>query len=218
VDLCAIQAPGRENRCAEDLIAELPLMIDRLSEAIRPYCDLPFAFFGHCLGALTAFELARRLNAAQNRGLVHLFVSGCRAPQLPDSEDPIRELPEVEFVERLRALNLTPEGVFRDPELLSLFLPVLRADFGIWETYEYSDGEPLNCSISAFGGVEDRKLKQEVLQQWQVHTRGQFTTRMLPCGHFFLHSSQRLLLRFIGYDLRRTLMRKQFISPVWRSS
>src|SRR5438132_9625730 len=103
VDLCAVQAPGRENRCAEDLIAELPPMIDRLSEAIRPYCDLPFAFFGHCFGALTAFELARRLNVTQNRGLVHLFVAGCRAPQLPNSEDPIRGLPEVEFVGRLRA-------------------------------------------------------------------------------------------------------------------
>src|SRR5207245_9018778 len=138
--------------------------------------------------------------------IVYRVVARCRVPQLSKSEDPIRGLPEVEFVGRLRALNLTPEAVFQDPELLSLFLPVLRADFSIWETYKYSDGEPLNCSISAFGGLEDRKLKLEVLQQWQVHTRGQFTTRMLPGGHFFLHGSQGLLLRFIGEDLKRTLM------------
>ena len=206
VDLCAMQAPGRENRCAEQLIAELPPMIDRLAEAIVPYCDLPLAFFGHCLGALTAFELARRLKATGKGELVHLFVAGCRAPQLPNFEDPIRGLSETEFVNRLKGLKLTPEGVFRDPELLSLFLPVLRADFSIWETYKYSDGEPLNCAISAFGGLEDHKLTRKVLQQWRVHTRLQFSTRMLPGGHFFLHSSQRLLLRLIGEDLRRTML------------
>jgi medium-chain acyl-[acyl-carrier-protein] hydrolase len=183
-------------------------MLDSLVEALTPYWDLPFAFFGHCLGALTAFELARRLSRTQRQGLLHLFVASCRAPHLPNAEPPIHELSQPEFVARLRELNQTPESVLQDPELMNLFLPVLRADFSLWETYVYSDGEPLDCSISAFGGSDDSKLRLEALQQWGIQTRSPFTARMLPGDHFFLHSSRTLLLRFISEDLRRAMRRK----------
>src|SRR5712692_4406600 len=207
VDICAVQLPGRETRQREKPFTRLAPIIEVLAQAMVPFCDIPFAFFGHCMGALIAFELARRLSGSQEPGLHHLFVSGCRAPQLPGPEPFIHKLPEPDFMERLRELKQTPEVLLQDSELMSLFLPALRADFSVWETYDYSDGEPLNCPISAFGGSEDAKLEIEAVSLWRVQTRNSFTPRMLPGGHFFLHSSRTLLLRFITQDLRQTLRR-----------
>lgn len=205
VDICAVQLPGRETRQTEDPFISLGPMLEALAAALKPHCDMPFAFFGHCLGALVAFELARRLEGSHRGRLRHLFVAGCRAPQLLTSERAIHKLPERDFVARLRELKQTPEEVLQNTELLSLFLPLLRADFGVWETYFYSDGEPLACPISAFAGSEERELNPEGLQRWHVQTRSAFTARRLPGDHFFLHGSRTLLLRFITEDLRRTL-------------
>jgi medium-chain acyl-[acyl-carrier-protein] hydrolase len=208
VDICAVQLPGRETRYTEDSFEELSPIIDGLIEAIKPWCDLPIAFFGHCLGALIAFELARQLSAPGRQGLLQLFVAGCRAPQCPPLEAPIHGLPDHHFLARLRELNQMPEAILQDPELLNLFMPVLRADFSVWESYVYAAAEPLDCSISAFGGADEKKLTQEALQQWSVQTRGPFVARRLPGDHFFIHSSRTLLLRFIGEDLRRALRRR----------
>jgi medium-chain acyl-[acyl-carrier-protein] hydrolase len=205
VEICAIQLPGRETRINEEPFARLEPMIEAAAGAVVPYDDLPFAFFGHCLGALIAFELARRLGASVNSGLRHLFVAGCRAPQLPRVGRSIHTLPDSAFIERLRELKQTPEILLHNSELMSLYLPALRADFGVWETYVYADGEPLACPISAFGGMEDAKLTPDAVQPWRAQTRNAFVRRALPGNHFFLHSSRPLLLQLISDDLRHTL-------------
>src|SRR5260370_31479123 len=94
VEVCAVQLPGRESRLTEEPFTQLAPMLEALSEAFEPYCEIPFAFFGHCMGALIAFELARRLNGRQEVLLQNLFVAACRAPQLARSEIAIHELPE----------------------------------------------------------------------------------------------------------------------------
>lgn len=207
IEVCAVQLPGRETRLREESFTRLAPMVEALARTVTPYCDLPFAFFGHCMGALIAFELARWLGRSEQGGPCHLFVAGCRAPQLPGPELSLHTLPESDFVERLRELKQTPEILLQDNELMSLFLPALRADFSAWETYVYSEGQPLNCPISAFGGSEDTKLKLEAVRLWCVQTRSSFTPRMLPGNHFFLHGSRTLLLRFITEDLGQTLNR-----------
>ena len=205
IEVCPVQLPGRETRLREEPFARLAPMVEALARAVTPYCDLPFAFFGHCMGALIAFELARWLARSEQDGLCHLFVAGCRAPQLPGPERFVHTLPDADFIERLRELKQTPEILLQDSELMSLFLPALRADFSVWETYVYSKGEPLNCPISAFGGSDDTKLTLEAVRLWCAQTRSAFTSRMLPGNHFFLHGSRTLLLRFITEDLRQTL-------------
>lgn len=110
---------------------------------------LPFAFFGHSLGALLSFELARYLRRQYGLSPAHLFVSGHRAPQLPNDEPPIHALPEPELLVELRRFNGTPEEVLNHEELRQLILPILRADFAIYETYVYEEDDPLDCPISA---------------------------------------------------------------------
>jgi medium-chain acyl-[acyl-carrier-protein] hydrolase len=170
---------------------------DRFSLLVR-FCDRPFAFFGHSMGALVSFELARYLRETDNFCPSYLFVSGRHAPQLPDSKPPIHALPEAEFLERLRDLNGTPRAVMENTELMQLLLPALRADFQILETYTYPNKPPLPCAIAAFGCLQDPEASREELVAWAEQTRASFSLQMFPGDHFFLHDCQGLLLQLIS--------------------
>jgi medium-chain acyl-[acyl-carrier-protein] hydrolase len=108
-------------------------------------------------------------------------------------------------VEELRRFNGTPEAVLQNAELMQLFLPILRADFALHETYVYAAGEPLDCPISAFGGLEDGEVSRDDLAAWRDQTRGAFTLRMFPGDHFFLRSARPHLLQAMSQNLTRIL-------------
>jgi medium-chain acyl-[acyl-carrier-protein] hydrolase len=165
--------------------------------------DRPFALYGHSMGALIAYELARRLREAGRAEPVHLFVSGCRAPQLADTRDVTYDLPDPEFIEELRRLKGTPSEVLEHEELLRLVLPLLRADFAVAQTYRYSEGPPLGCPLTAVGGLQDEEVTREQLTPWREMTTGAFSLHMLPGDHFFLHTSQDVLLEIITRQLAR---------------
>lgn len=207
VEVCPIQLPGRESRLGEPPFTRLAPLVQALAPAIRPYLDKPFAFFGHSMGATISFELARQLRQQDDPGPVHLFVSGSRAPQIPDPDPPIHHLPEAEFVEELRRFNGTPELVLQNAELMQLFLPLLRADLALHEAYTYTADEPLDCPISAFGGLEDEEVSRDELAAWRDQTRGAFTLRIFPGDHFFLRSARALLLWAVSQDLTQVLGR-----------
>jgi medium-chain acyl-[acyl-carrier-protein] hydrolase len=201
IELCPVQLPGRENRLREQPFAHLPALVETLSQILESYLNMPFAFFGHSMGAWIGFELARQLRREKKTGPVQLFVSGRRAPQLPNFETPKHQLPKSEFIKELRRYNGTPELVLREPELMEFFLPLLRADFSILETYIYENEDPLNCSITAFGGIEDNKTSREDLEAWGEQTRRGFRLKMFPGDHFFLKSAREQLLFEIAKDL-----------------
>lgn len=201
VDLCPVQLPGRESRLLEQPYTRIGALVQTLLDVLWPYFDRPFAFFGHSLGALIGFELARQLR--QQRGLspAHLFVSGRRAPQLPDPDHPIHCLPEAEFVEELRRLGGTPEAVLQDADMLQLVLPVLRADFAMCETYAYAGWDPLDCPITGLGGWQDPKARYDELAAWHEQTQAGFRLHMLPGDHFYLRSARDPLLQILAQEL-----------------
>ena len=201
IEVCPIQLPGRETRLAEPPFTRLPPLVKAAAQALLPHLDKPFAFFGHSLGALVSFELARHLQRQRGPRPVHLFASGHSAPQLPDRDPPIHALPEPEFVARLRHLNGMAKEVLENAELMQLLLPILRADFEICETYVYEAGEPLDCPVSAFGGLRDEYMSREGLEAWRKHTIASFSLRMFPGDHFYLNTDRLLLLRALAQDL-----------------
>jgi medium-chain acyl-[acyl-carrier-protein] hydrolase len=147
--------------------------------------DFPFAFFGHSLGSLISFELTRWLRRQKVPCPLQLFVSGCRVPQIPNPDPPIHQLPDVEFIEELRRFNGTPKAVLDNPELMEVFLPLLRSDMRLYETYVYDHEAPLDCPISAFGALEDEEVSREELAAWYDQTRSRFNIQMFPGDHFF---------------------------------
>jgi surfactin synthase thioesterase subunit len=201
VELLAVQYPGRENRIAEAPINQLAPLLDDLVIAIQNYLDKPFAFFGHSLGALVAFELARRLTDHSGTHLLHLFASSCYAPQLPDPTEPIYALPDAAFKAKLGGLNGMPAEVLENQELMSLLTPILRADFEVCETYQYQDADPLDCDMTAMGGLKDIHVPRSSLQAWQAQTTAAFTVRMFPGDHFYINQDRMLLLRVIARTL-----------------
>jgi acyl transferase domain-containing protein/surfactin synthase thioesterase subunit len=206
IEVCPIQLPGREARFGEPPLTRLAILIQTLVPLIRADLETPFALFGHSLGGLICFELARELRKQNLPSPVQLLVSGCRAPQIPDLDLPIHRLEDAQFIEALRRLKGTPEEVLQNPELMRLFLPALRADFALLETYFYTTQPPLACPIAAFGGAEDAKVNQAQLAAWRDQTGGDFTLTLFPGDHFFLHTAQQELLMAIAQEIRRPVL------------
>lgn len=207
VELWAVNLPGREATLTEAKFTDLGALVEALLPLIVPVLEVPFAFFGHSMGALIGFELARSLWAEGLDGPVHLVVSAFRAPHLPDPHDAVHDLPDADLALRLRKLGGTPLEVLQEPELMDLMLPLLRADLSICETYVHRHGEPLACSLTAFGGAADPEVSREELEGWQSHVRGPFELHIFPGGHFFLQTAQTLVLRILARDVRAVLRR-----------
>lgn len=128
-------------------------------------------------------------------------VEVCPAPQVPLTGRPLHLLPDAEFLDSVRRYNGIPQEV-DDPDLLALLLPLLRADFAVFETFSYRDRSPLTCPISVFGGIEDALVSRDQLEKWRMQTACDFTLRMIPGDHFFLQHRRPILLQAVLQDVR----------------
>ena len=207
VELVAVQLPGRESRLGETPYSDMVALTQTLGTELAPFMDRPFALFGHSNGALMAFELARLLRRTGRRMPEHLWASGRPAPQLQLTDPPLHALPEPEFLEGLRRFNGTPEEVLRNPEIMELIAPMLRADFSLGETYGYTPEPPLAVPISAYGGERDDEVPPEQVEAWREQTSAAFELRMFPGDHFFLIGDQAKVLAALNAELRPLLAR-----------
>lgn len=200
VEVCAVQLPGRENRIQEERFTDIDALTRTLIPNLSSYLDKPFALFGHSMGALLAYETAQRLHRQQGPLPSHLFVSGRRAPFLPGSEAKLHTIPsDTEFLAALqRRYENLPDIIFQDAELRALFLPLLRADFQMTETYQSDSPKPLPCPLVAFGGDRDRLASRSELLAWQEMTDRDFALHLLPGGHFYLNQETVPLLRLLA--------------------
>jgi medium-chain acyl-[acyl-carrier-protein] hydrolase len=203
IEVCAIQLPGRGMRLSEPPFTKLESLIESLAPVLRPFLDKPFAFFGHSMGGMISFELARALRLRFGLEPACLFIAGRQAPPIQDRTAARYDLPEPEFLEQVRCLNGTPPEILAQPELMRLLVPLLRADFELCQTYVYKPGPPVDCPMFIFGGVKDAEVSQEELEGWRPHTTGAFSLRMLPGDHFFIQSAQAQLLEMVSEELRQ---------------
>jgi medium-chain acyl-[acyl-carrier-protein] hydrolase len=203
VEVVAVQLPGREGRFAEPAFDGCPPLVAALADGLRPELDRPFALFGHSLGAIVAFELARHLARAGGPTPVHLFVSGSAAPHVRPPRPPVHDLPEAEFIAELRRRGGTPPAVLEHAELMQLLLPTLRADFSISDTYRCTPGS-FDGPLTAYAGTDDATVRPEHAEAWREVTAGPFAFRAFPGGHFFPYTTaQTALLEDIGRSLAR---------------
>lgn len=190
VEVCPVELPGRETRLREPPFTQFAPMILSVLQGLVPLMDRPFAFFGHSMGALIAFELAHRLRHLDMPEPIGLLLSGAVAPQVRPPKRLVHTLANDEFIDELRRLNGTPEMVLQNVELMEILLPLLRSDFAVDETYEYRPQPPLGCPLTVFGGRQDFEISSEGLQAWRQHSRGPFEVHMLDGDHFFLHTAR----------------------------
>lgn len=198
VEAFAVQLPGRDDRIFDQPIADLDELLDVLVPALLPYLDRPFAFFGHSMGAIVSWELARRLQRQQGLEPVRLIVSGCRALQHHESRKLSElDLSDEELVNELRRLNGTPEELLQNPDFVTFILPTFRADLSLFAGYVYRPGELLNCPVSVFGGSADPRVSEEQLKGWAELTTGPTEVEIHPGGHLFLIGERENVLRSV---------------------
>jgi medium-chain acyl-[acyl-carrier-protein] hydrolase len=202
VELLAIELPGREARIREPRFERLAPLVAALTDAAAPRIDPPFAIYGHSLGALVGFGFACELRRRGLPGPCHLFVSGRRAPQLPEPSS-LATLPDRELLAALRRLGGVPDIVFADPDLVAWYLPIIRADVRISELEVIADDAPLACPITAFGGLSDERARPAEITAWRSQTSAAFDHELFPGGHFFIQTERDGFLGSLARRLSR---------------
>jgi len=205
VEVNAIKLPGRESRFSDPAFDQLETLLDALGPVLEPYLDKPFAFFGHSMGAMIAFELTRRLREQRRPLPLHLFISGRRGPIVPAREEPMYELPDDAFLEELKRRYGDANNALDNPELVPLILPLIRADCTLCDRYAYSPQATLDIPISAFGGVNDNMITQQDIEAWRSMTHEPFQFHMIDGDHFFLDSARPELLELLSQKLEPLL-------------
>jgi medium-chain acyl-[acyl-carrier-protein] hydrolase len=201
VEVRPVQLPGRGARLRDIPIARIEALIETAAPVFEAMLDRPYALFGHSMGALIAFEMARAFRQRGWRMPTRLYVSGRRAPHLPGDDLVDAAAPDAQFIDDVRALAGTPPQVLGSAELMNLVLPALRADFQLVGSYRYLPGEALACPITVLGGCDDRESSPGYLEGWAQHTLGPTEVIMYDGGHFFLQTSESAVLDLVRTSL-----------------
>lgn len=202
VELTIVIPPGRERRLFEPPVSDALQLVAQVRQALDPLLDRPFALFGHSMGALLSFELARALQREGGPTPERLFISAHRAPHRPYPRPPVSDLSATEFAEVLREFNGTPNEVLESTELFELLLPALRADFAVCETYVHREASPLECPIDVLCGRLDRDVTAENVVGWDAQTRAECQEHWFDGDHFFLNDQRAALLELVAQRLR----------------
>jgi medium-chain acyl-[acyl-carrier-protein] hydrolase len=202
VEVCAVQLPGRETRLFEERFTSLSDAVGPVVEAMRPYLDVPCALFGHSLGAALAYEVAVALSAVSPPAPVHLFVSGRGGPSLGAETTRTFSLPEEDFIRHVNAYGGMPDAVLANAELRAVFLPLLRDDIRLIDTYIPTGDCVLACPITAFAGSGDPCVGLDALEAWSRSTDTAFRVKLVAGGHFYLRDHGAVLVDEMMRDLR----------------
>ncbi len=202
IGVLPIKLPGREGRFREAAIDQMSEMIDALWEHVVPNMRAPYAFYGHSMGGMIAFELARHL-VQQGAAPAYLFVSACRAPHLLARDQTLHTLPDAAMLEALardygRGGSVGPD----ERAMMDAMAATIRADLKLLETYEYRPGVRLTCPICAIAATEDHMVSAAQVNGWRAHTNGRFSLRTVPGHHFFLREEESTLARLVAGKLQ----------------
>ncbi|WP_432155046.1 thioesterase II family protein [Streptomyces tricolor] len=201
VDVLAVQYPGRQDRRLEPPADSVQELAQGVFRALDEREDTPLALFGHSMGAMVGFELARLLEAAGRPPAV-FFVSGRRGPSVERVEN-VHLGGDARLIEEVAKLDGTDAALLQDEEMLDLILPALRADYRVVETYRRTPGPRPSCPFVALTGDADPRVTPEEARAWEQETDGPFELHVYPGAHFYLVEQQQAVLDRIGTTLRR---------------
>jgi surfactin synthase thioesterase subunit len=145
--------------------------------------------FGHCLGANAAYETAVLLSRSYDCSIRGLFVSAATSPDVP-IEEGISGWDEEAFAKHIESHHTFPQEFFEKPALRKFFLPKLRADYRMIETYCDSRHAVLDCPIRGFFGDADATVPPEEIAGWASYSNRGFTLQYFPGDHYFYYDHQ----------------------------
>jgi len=205
VELVAIQLPGRASRLFEKAHSDFDTLIEALLEFIPNLIDRPYVFFGHSLGSRIAFGLMSKMKDKGLKLPIHFIASGSRAPHISSKAREISHLPDEEFIVVLRQLNGTPKAVLENRDIMSIYLPLLRADFQLASACYIPSKYRFDCPISVLGGKGDKVVCHSDLLRWEELFSHPLDLNYLVGDHFFIESNKQLMAEAINRVLNIAL-------------
>ncbi len=196
VELCLVQPPGREGRADAPLVHGFDALLDVIERDLTPMLDVPFAFFGHSMGALVSFELARRLKDRRGPRPERLFLSAEPAPHVTPEVSFPGTLTDAELVALLSRFGV-PKAATDNAAFLEELLPILRADLTAHASFSFQDRGPLDVPISVLAGTEDPLAREPEVAAWAKHTSVGCTLRMFPGDHYFIRNNEAAVVQHV---------------------
>ncbi|MHB8062633.1 MAG: thioesterase II family protein [Ruminiclostridium sp.] len=199
-EVLVAQYPGRENRIKEKPIDNLEFLVREVFNDIKPLIsdNIPYFLFGHSMGTKVVYELALLIQKSnlpfQPSGII---ISAGKAPCYKEN-NPIHGLAIANFVNEISRFSGTPKEILGTRTLMDIFIPMLRADFKMDETYKRETAEKINCPILALMGTEDPELTLEELLTWREYTEGEFTYKSVEGAHMFINTYRAMAINAIG--------------------
>ncbi len=92
-------------------------------------------------------------------------------------------------------------GREHDAELMRTYLPTLRKDLSLLESYRYEEEEPLDIPLTVFSSTQDRIIPSTQVEEWGKHTRAKLSTYLFDGDHFFARGAGEQLLAHISEKL-----------------
>ncbi|QDP83537.1 thioesterase [Nocardia otitidiscaviarum] len=200
VEVLAVQYPGRQDRRLDPCIDDIGALAEQIYAALTPWTDIPLAFFGHSMGAILAFEVARLLEERDGVVLAMLFASGRRAPSRHRDEH-VHTGDDNAIVAELRSLSGTDSTLLGDEEILRMILPAIRSDYKAIETYRCAPGATVRSPITVLVGDDDAKTTVDEARDWARHTTASCETLIFSGGHFYLTTHRTAVLDTITKTL-----------------
>lgn len=186
VEVVAVQLPGREDRSGEDPPHDIDYLVLACAVLLRPYCTMPYVLYGHCAGALLAYEVAQTMGRRYGMWPSLLVAGAQPAPHLHRGDDVLHTLPDADLVEAIRQRGGLADQIADNPRMVEYLLPLLRSDFELWERYQHQPGPPLPCPVVALRGRDDEIVTAETTEPWRDHTSVDFSDVVVDGGHYFI--------------------------------
>lgn len=196
VEVCPVRLPGRESRHNE----QADLCPASIAGVLAERIDLPFAVYGHSMGARVGFEVLRSLRDLGTAAPLRFYAAASPPPDVDDTFAMCAELPDEAFLEALIQMTGAPKNLRDVPELREFFLPLLRHDFRWCQDYRYEAGLPLATTVVALAGRSDATATPDVMAGWSRHGN-EFRMVTFAGGHFFLKTAEPELTKLLAQDL-----------------
>lgn len=203
VDVVAAQLRGRDRRFIEPPEDDFERLLDEWETELLPMLSRRTTLFGHSMGGLLAFELARRLEAA-GRSPDLVIVSGCAAPSVVAAASNDLDLSDNALLADLADNESVPKEVLANRDLMTLILPVFRADLQVVASYREPAAPPYSGPVRLYYGADDVPPPEQLREEWATYVAGPLTTCGFAGGHFFLKTDGDAVLRSLIEDIRLT--------------
>jgi surfactin synthase thioesterase subunit len=199
VKVMPMEYPGRGALIKEKFVTSMDRLVDRVYQEVKKTVDDgDYALYGHSMGGIVAYFLARKLIASGHHAPVHIFITGTTGPSSKSIREKKRHLmSKADFIQEVRNLDGSPEEVLQSDELLNYFEPILRADFQVSETYQYVEEAPLDIPFTVITGTEE-DMKNEDIQLWQKESLHPVDFRKMPGKHFFILNHSKQIINLIS--------------------